>query len=100
MTELKHDKTLTRRQVGVKAKEYFKGKTQFATLINRALDQSAGTMDLPAVWKVNVETLSKEFDNIPFFDETMRLDRPNSAFHVVGGKSHQYKHSDYCKVFP
>ena len=39
-------------------------------------------------WLVNIESLIKDFKNIPYFDESLRYYGP--ILHIVGGKSNQY----------
>ena len=70
-------------------------------LVERAMDMHPSGENLPVKWLVNIETLHLQFHNIPFFDdENLYLDRPNSSFHIVGGRSLIYPHSAYQKVFP
>ena len=44
-------------------------------------------------WLVNVEALMREFQNIPYFDESLRYNGP--TLQVVGGKSRIYPFESY-----
>ena len=37
-------------------------------------------------WTVNIETLHAKFNEIPFFDETLRFNK-TTAYHLVGEES-------------
>ena len=50
----------------VKAKEFFRGKLQFVSLLERNMDPNSKD---EVQWLVNVEALMREFRNIPYFDE-------------------------------
>ena len=56
--------------------------------------------DEPVKWLTNIQTLKDSFKNITEFDESLNLDRPNSAYHIVGAKSLQYDLNQYQIVFP
>ena len=40
-------------------------------------------------WRINIDTLFKNFDCIPYFDETLRYHGP--CYHLVGEKSKHYR---------
>jgi len=44
-------------------------------------------------WLVNVEALMREFQNIPYFDESLRYHGP--TLQIVGGKSRIYPFESY-----
>ena len=67
------------------ADEYFKGKKEFITLVDRAMD----AQELPIKWITNVEYLLHQFENIPYFDESLRNDGKNMFF-LMGAKSRIY----------
>lgn len=67
------------------ASEYFKGKKEFITLVDRAMDPQ----EQPIVWITNINTLLEQFDNIPYFDESLRNDGRNMYF-IMGAKSRIY----------
>jgi hypothetical protein len=56
-----------------RANEFFKGKLQFVSLLDRNLDPNYKD---EIKWLVNVEALLREFRNIPYFDETLRFQGP------------------------
>lgn len=77
-----------------RAKEFFRGKLQFVSLLERNLDPNHKD---EIKWLVNVEALMREFGNIPFFDETLRYEGP--CLQIVGGRSRIYPFEKYKKVF-
>lgn len=94
MYELSLDQTTTYRQVMQKANEFFKGKPQFIALVQRSLvSVSSHQFDDPVKFAINIETLRREFQNIPYFDESMRFTGP--ALNIVGGRSRIYDFSVY-----
>ena len=67
------------------ASEYFKGKKEFITLVDRAMD----VQEQPIIWMTNIDTLLGQFNNIPYFDESLRNDGENMYF-IMGAKSRIY----------
>ena len=60
-------------------------------------DNDHGEND-PVKFAINIETLRNEFQNIPYFDESLRFTGP--ALNIVGGRSRIYDFEVYQKVFP
>ena len=48
------------------------------------MNMDKGSEDLE--WLVNVESIFKNFSNVPFFDESLRFEK-KTAYHLVGAKS-------------
>ena len=49
--------------------------------------------DDPVQFAINLPALKDQFQNIPYFDESLRYEGP--ALNIVGGKSRQYDFEVY-----
>ena len=97
INEVKADMTLSRKDLLLKANDFFKGKKELVALVDRCLDpKNPDAGDLK--WVTNVETLKKEFDNIPYFDESIKANGKHMYF-LMGARSRVYPVSAYKKVF-
>ena len=54
--------------------------------------------DDPVKFAINIDSLKDQFQNIPFFDESLRYNGP--GLNLVGGKSRIYDFEVYKKIFP
>jgi hypothetical protein len=45
-------------------------------------------------WLVNVDSIYENFQNVPFFDESLRFEK-KTAYHLVGERSNQYPFDKY-----
>ena len=68
-------------------------------LVQRSLVIGKGHgYDDPIKYAINIETLLRQFSNIPYFDESLRYEGP--SLNIVGGKSKNYDFESYQKIFP
>jgi len=81
---------ITREEAGLKIRQYFNNKPQFVGLVEQNIDKRSTDLK----WLVNVESLYRNFLNVPYFDETLRFNS-DKVYHIVGGKSHQYPFESY-----
>jgi hypothetical protein len=44
-------------------------------------------------WLINLDSIYHNFDNIPYFDESLRYYGP--AYFIMGAKSHRYTFDQY-----
>ena len=65
--------------------------------MDRSVEQNRETGR--AQWLINIDTLLSEFDQIPYFDESLRGDSKNMFF-IMGARSRIYPDEVYTKVFP
>jgi pimeloyl-ACP methyl ester carboxylesterase len=86
---------ITKEEALQKAKEFFNNEMQFVALLERNMDPNVKTR---VEWLVNTEILLREYENVPYFDESLRYEGP--CYHIVGGKSKQHPLAKYQRVFP
>lgn len=99
MLELMHsfsDQGLTRSQAIEQAKEFFEDKPELVFIIDKNLKRNK---DDSLEWLVNIDALFKNFQEVPYFDESMTNDT-RTVYHIVGEQSKIYEIDQYKKVFP
>jgi hypothetical protein len=99
MYDFKKTPQMTRTEAMNEAKDFFKGKSELITLVDRSLyykDRSSNFQ--PVEFCINIKTLLEEFQNIPAFDENLTY-YGNSLF-IMGSRSRIYQFEEFKKVFP
>ena len=99
MLELMHsfsDQGLTRSQAIQQAKEFYDNKPELVFIIDKNLKRNK---DDKLEWLVNIDSLYKNFQEVPYFDESLTNDT-KSVYHIVGEQSKIYEIDQYKKVFP
>ena len=95
--------SITKEQAVAAAKDHFKGKPQFSSLIERNIKTQEGVLWIDQKhteleWAINLQALRDQFSNVPYFDESLRYYGP--SYNIVGGRSRIYELDQYTKVFP
>ena len=74
---------LSKKEAIERSKEKFKEKPEIVHIIKQNICPK--TVDLKFL--VNIDTIYEKFDNIPYFDESLRFEK-ETAYHIVGALSH------------